>query len=255
MRHTIKTSSFKTACSIRSRSVLIDLAAASLLLVFSWIALERTDLPLTAQTTFDQEFEVHSAHSVGQSFVSEAPNLYRLDVLLARQGANSHPVLLHLQEEQPVAADLVTAEVNASVLEDVSRAIRRPRTYASFTFAPIPDSSGKRFFFYVASPSSRADQPLLVRLQSRDVYPDGAAYLDGAKASADLAFKAFYRSGAFGAATLLLSRLSDEKPFPLSQSAFYVVAFLVYLFLFVRFARLVCTALIGAWEYGTPRRR
>jgi hypothetical protein len=236
----IKLGNLKRICSIRWRAVLVDLIAALVLLLVFWIVLQWIGLPLTSQTTFAQEFELHSTRRVGQSFVAEAPGLYRLDLLLARSGPNSHPVLFHLQEGQGGADEVVTIERNASALEDVSNAIRRPNTYQSFTFFPIEDSSGKRFVFDVESPLSKAEHPLLLKFQSGNVYVEGKRYVNGIQDSGDLAFKAYYKGGPLETADLLLCRLSEGRPFPLSQKGLYVFALFTYLFLFVRFVHLMC---------------
>lgn len=226
------------------RAILIDLTAALVLLLVSSIVLEWIGFPLTSQTTFDNEFELHSSRRVGQSFVAEAPGLCRLDLLLARQGPNSHPVIFHLQESQGVRDGVIMIERNASVLEDLSSAIRRPNTYQSFAFSPIEDSSGKEFFFYMESPLSTMEHPLLVKFQSRNVYLGGKRYVDGMESSGDLAFKAYYKGGGpLTTIDLLLGRLSQDKPFPLSQKAFYIIAFFAYLFLFARLVRVVYTSL------------
>jgi len=235
-----KLGNLKRICSVRWRAVLVDLIATLVLLLVFSIVLQWIGLPLTSQTTFDQEFELHSNRRVGQSFIAQAPGLYRLDVLLARHGPNSHPVLFHLQESQGGADEEVTIERNASALEDVSSAIRRPNTYQSFTFFPIEDSSGRRFFFYVESPLSKAEHPLLLKFQSGNVYVEGKRYVNGIEDSGDLAFKAYYKGGPLETADLLLCRLSEGRPFPLSQKGFYVFALFTYLFLFVRLVHLMC---------------
>ncbi len=236
----IKLGNLRRMRSARWRAVLVDLVAALVLLLLFSIVLQWIGLPLTSQTTFDQEFELHSTRSVGQSFIAQAPGLYRLDVLLARRGPNSLPVIFHLQEGEGGADEVVTIERNASALEDVSSAIRRPNVYQSFAFFPIEDSSGKTFFFHFESPLSKAEHPLLLRFQSRNAYLEGKRYVNGIQDSGDLAFKAYYKGGPLETANLLLFRLSEGKPFPLSQKGFYVFVLFTYLFLFVRLVHLMC---------------
>ncbi|MCW4027288.1 MAG: hypothetical protein NWE76_07395 [Candidatus Bathyarchaeota archaeon] len=232
---------FKRICPIeQGRGVLIDLIATLVLLVVFVLVLARVDLPLTSQTTFDSELELYSSRRVGQSFIAEGSGLYRLDLLLARRGPNSHPVIFHLQEDQVAPSDTVTVEVNASLLEDVSSPIRKPNTYKSFTFAPIEDSSGKRFFFYVESPLSTTEDPLLLKFQSHNAYLQGKRYVDGMEDSGDLAFKAYYKGAPLETSDLLLRRLSEGKPFPLSNKGIYVIALFTNLFLFVRLVHMMC---------------
>jgi hypothetical protein len=225
--------------------VLIDLIASVALFLAFLIALDCIGLPSTSQTIFDREIKLYSDRRVGQSFIAEAAGLHRVDLLLARHGPNPHPVLFRLQEDQGSADDVVAIEISASVLEDVSSVIRRPNTYQSFTFPPITDSSGKRFFFYVESPLSTREQPLLVRYQSRNVYLEGERYVNGMEDAGDLAFKVYYDGSLLATSDLLLSRLTEGKPFPLSEKAFYIIAFFVYLFLFARFVRWVHSLLLN----------
>lgn len=221
-------------CSIKGAKVLIALSVALVLGLALLLILDLTGLPLVSQTTFDNQFELHSGGTVGQSFVGQAPGLYRLDLLVARRGANSHPVLFHLEEEEGSGEHLLTVELNASALEDTCSLIRRPNTYQSFTFTPIESSEGSRLYFEVESPRSTSEQPLLVSFQSHDVYVEGTRYVDGFEDCGDLAFKAYYRGTQLATATLLLSRLTEGKPAPFSQPACYVIPLFAYLLIFAR---------------------
>ncbi len=229
-----------------ARELLVDLALALALLMIILLALSGIGLPLTAQTTFDQEIGLHSSLKVGQSFVAEADSLYRLDLLLARRGPNSQPVVLHLQAAPAPASDEVTVEINASLLEDLSSPIRRPHVYRPFTFSPLSGSAGKKFLFYVESPLSTAENPVLVEYQSQDAYPEGEGYTNSAALSGDLAFKAYYAgAGPVPTAALLLTRLTEQRPFPLSENAFYVIAACTCLTLVVRLVRTLCSPLLN----------
>jgi hypothetical protein len=128
-------------------------------------------------------------------------------------------------------ADLATVTINASHLEDVTTMVRRPYVYQSFSFSPIPDSAGKTFYLWIESPQSLADDPLLVRYQGGNVYPEGTMSIDGAAISGDLAFKAYYTKGFLGNAALLLERLVEHRPFSWGNKAFYITILIVYLVL------------------------
>lgn len=203
-------------------------------------ALDLTGLPLTSQTTFDSQFELYSGHPVGQSFVGEAPGLYRVDVLVARPGPSSYPVLFHLQGQEEPGYDLVTQELNASLLEDTSRLVRRPNTYQSFTFSPVESSLGRRLYFYLESSESTSERPLVLKYQSQNAYVEGTRYVDGAEACGDLAFKAYYKGRPLAVGALLLSRLTEGKPAPLSEEVCYIIAAFAYLLAFARLVRLLC---------------
>ena len=204
--------------------------------------LERQDLSLTSQPLFSEMVEFHGRLKVGQSFVASRPGLRRVALLLARKGrTNCSPVVFHLREGAKVTADLATVTINASHLEDVTTMVRRPYVYQSFSFSPIPDSAGKTFYFWVESPQSLADDPLLVRYQAGDVYPEGTMSTDGSAIDGDLAFRAYYTKESFGNAALLLERLVEHRPFPWGKKAFYVAIFVVYLVLFAGLVQLICS--------------
>ena len=236
----VKVEDFGTICSIEVRKILIDLAVVLALALTFLVALDWIGVPLTSQTTFDSEFELHSGRTVGQSFVGEAPGLYRLDLLVGRRGPNSSPVLFHLQEQQGGRDHLVTVELNASLLGDTSSPIRRPNTYHSFAFTRIESSQGKRLYFYLESAPSTSEYPLVLKFQSQDVYVEGTRYVNGVEDNGDLAFKAYYKGGPLAAGTLLLSRLTEGKPALLSHEACYIVAAFAYLLAFARLVRLLC---------------
>ncbi len=213
---------------------LLGWAAITIFLALLGLAiLERQDLSLTSQPLFSEIVEFHGSLKVGQSFVASRPALCRVALLLARKGqTNRSTIVFHLREGAKATADLTTVTITASHLEDVTTMVRRPYVYQSFSFSPIPDSAGKTFYFWVESPQSPADDPLLVRYQAGDVYPEGVMSIDGSAIDGDLAFRAYYTKGLFGNVALLLERLVEHKPFPWSSKAFYVAIFIVYLVLF-----------------------
>lgn len=202
------------------------------------VILERQDFSLMSQPLFNEIVEFHGPLKVGQSFVASRPGLCRVALPLARKGrTNRSPVVFHLREGAKATADLATVTIHASHLEDVSTMVRRPYVYQSFSFSPIPDSAGKTFYFWVESPQSPADDPLLVRYQTGDTYPEGAMSIDGSAIDGDLAFRAYYTKGFFGNVALLLERLVEHRPVLWGSKAFYIAIFIVYLTLF---AGLVC---------------
>ncbi len=213
---------------------LLGWAAITIFLALLGLAiLERQDLSLTSQPLFNKMVEFHGPLKVGQSFVASRPGLYRIALLLARKGwTNRSQVVFHLREGTEATADLATVSINASRLEDVTTMVRRPYVYQSFSFSPIPDSAGKTFYFRLESPKSPADDPLLVRYQTGDVYPEGTMSIDDSAIDGDLVFRAYYTKGFPGNVALLLERLVEHRPLPWGSKAFYIAIFLVYLVLF-----------------------
>jgi hypothetical protein len=220
---------------------LLSWASTAILLALLALAiLERQDLSQTSQPLFNEMIESHGPLKVGQSFVASRPGLCRIDLLLAQRGqTNRPPVVFHLKEGAETAADLAAVTIKASRLEDMTTMLRRPYVYQSFSFSSIPNSGGKTFSFWVESPQSSADDPLLVSYQTGDVYPEGAMSVDGSAIDGDLAFKAYYTKGFLDNAALFLERLVEHRPFPWGSKAFYVAIFIVHLALFARVVQLI----------------
>jgi len=210
---------------------LLGWAAITMFLALLGVAiLERQNLSQTSQPLFSEMVEFHGSLKVRQNFVASQPGLCRVDLLLARNGRiNRSPVVFHLRE---ATVDLATVSIKASRLEDVTTMVRRPYVYQSFSFPPIPGSTGKTFYFWIESPQTSADDPLLVRYHAGDVYPKGAMSVDSSTVDGDLAFKAYYAKGFLGNTALFLERLVEHRPLPWGSEAFYVAIFLIYLMLF-----------------------
>jgi len=213
---------------------LLGWAAITIFLTLLGLAiLERQDLSQTGQPLFNEMVELHGPTRVGQSFVASRPGLCRVALLLARKGrTNRFPVVFHLREGAEATSDLATVIIHASHLEDMTTIVRRPYVYQSFSFSTIPDSAGKTFYFWVESPQSSADDPLLVRYQSGDTYPEGTMSIGGSAMGDDLAFRAYYTKGFLGNTALLLERLVEHRPFPWGSKAFYTAIFIIYVVLF-----------------------
>jgi hypothetical protein len=215
--------------------LLVWTAITTLLTLLGLAILERQALSQTSQPLFNEMLEFHGSLKVGQSFVASRPSLCRVDLLLARKGrTNRSPVVFHLRERAEATADLATVTINASHLEDVTTMVRRPYVYQSFSFPPIPDSAGKTLYFWVESPQSSGNDPLLVRYHAGDVYPEGTMSI-----AADLAFRAYYAKGFSGNTVLLLERLVEHKPLPWGSKAFYIALFITYLALFAGLVQLL----------------
>jgi hypothetical protein len=213
--------------------------------------LERQSLSQMSQPLFNEMIEFHGPLKVGQSFVASRPGLCRVHLLLAQRGqTNRSLVVFHLKEGAETAAELATVTIEASRLQDMTTMLRRPYVYQSFSLSSIPDSAGKTFSFWVESSQSSADDPLLVRYQTGDVYPEGAMSVDGSAIDGDLAFKAYYTKGFLDNAALFLERLVEHRPFPWGSKAFYVAIFIVYLALFARLVQLISWS---ACSSGTAR--
>jgi hypothetical protein len=130
--------------------------------------------------------ELLGGQSFGQSFVSARNDLYRIDLGTATYArTNSAPVVFHLQTQPGESTDIISVRLPGSEIEN-----ERP---TSILFSPIPDSVGKRYYFYIESPEAEPGNAITVYANTYDQYVDGSAYRNGAAVVGDLVFTAYSR--------------------------------------------------------------
>jgi hypothetical protein len=169
--------------------------------------------------------EIKGNRIIGQTFMAPLAGLDRIDVLLFDRGRrNTHPVTFHLRQGVDGSEDLLSITFNASEV--------RGESWHTFTFSPVPDSGGKVYYFYFSSPDSGAGDAIAVGGVEGNLYPHGMAYLYSTPTNADLAFRTYYAGTTLSQKVeKLAERLTEHKPFPLSNKYFYVFLALVYLIL------------------------
>lgn len=115
--------------------------------------------------------ELTSRVVVGQTFLSEKPNLSAVGVLFANYSnrPNDRQIEFQLREFPNVGRILRTASVNAQSIGD--NQVHR------FEFSPLPESEGRLYLFTVTSPESIPGNAVTVDLDTRDPYHRGAAYV------------------------------------------------------------------------------
>lgn len=152
--------------------------------------------------------ELVGGETFGQSFVSTQPNLHRIDLGTATYArTNSAAVVFHLQASPQAATDLVSVTLAGPEIQN-----DRP---TAFQFAPLADSEGQRYYFYIESPEATSGNAITVYANAPDQYPDGMAYRNGRVAGGDLAFTAYSRQ-VFTLPGILrefLSRAHQDLPF------------------------------------------
>ena len=123
---------------------------------------------------------------LGQTFLSPAAGLARLDVLLGTYGrANSRDIFFRLWESGPprrLAAEVV---FNASEV--------RNNLYRTIRFAPEPGSKNRTYLFEFVSPDSTPGDSIAVWMNASDVYRAGEFFYGGRAAGGDLTFRAYAR--------------------------------------------------------------
>ncbi len=153
----------------------------------NFIPVREEKISFTEHTT--NAGELISGTLVGQTFVAREDNLSAVAVKFATYSnrANSGSVEFHLRRSINEGEDLRTATVSAEDLGD--------NQLHRFEFAPISDSAGGTFFFYLTSPASLPGNAVTVDLDTRDPYHEGSAYLIRAEPSLLLAPDVIARSG------------------------------------------------------------
>jgi hypothetical protein len=158
---------------------------------------------------------------VGQSFVAPMPGLYRIEVsLVPGDGGAARPVSFHLQADPSVGEDLATIEFSTTEIE--------AGIPFGFEFEPIRDSMGRRFFFFLESPESEPEQAPRVRYSPSAMLERANAYLDGQPLSGSLTFHSYYNLRTHDRVDLLLSRMTEGRPYLMGSKAFYLVLAALY---------------------------
>lgn len=140
---------------------------------------------------------------VGQSFISTAPGLYRVEFLVNEEPPS--PLVFHLREA-PSGRNLVTRVVQPR------RAEHAEFIEVPVMFPPIEDSAGKRYYFFVDS--GRQDRPggLPVIVSLVDAYASGVRLNGHERRNSDIIFKTYHEASPLAAAAALWARLPLEKP-------------------------------------------
>lgn len=129
--------------------------------------------------------EMAGRRRIGQHFVARRDGLCRVDVMVATYGRrNTRDILFHLKESPDAKDDLVTVRVNASMLPD--------QGYVSFTFAPLPESGGRSYYFVIESPESVPGDAITLWAYRDAKVPGAALERNGRAINGHLVFGLFY---------------------------------------------------------------
>jgi hypothetical protein len=177
--------------------------------------------------------EIKGDLAIGQTFLAPVDGLQRIDVVLRTYGRrNTHDVTFYLKQS------LDSPEVIYQETFDASEI--RNNSWRTFEFPPIPDSAGRTFFFYFASPDSVKGDAITVGGALGDLYNGGNAYLGPVPADADMAFRTYYGLSPSEKLAILGERLVENKPSVWSDIRFYLLlAGLYVLILLLAFVELI----------------
>lgn len=175
--------------------LLISLAALSLmLLVYGATAPIEISQPVTDGTTI----ELQSGVTVGQSFIAYFPGLNRISLQVDRLPEGT--------------LDSLTFGLNVGLPGEEFTVLRTPdvrfehdQGWIHILFPPQPYDPFRRYVLYL---SSYADEPVVLRAHSQDMYPQGTLI----NSFGDLVFKAGFRPSALQTPGIMLSRMMGGKP-------------------------------------------
>lgn len=174
----------------------------------------------------------------GQTFVADAPGLYRVDVMLATyQRTNTGPLVLHVRAAPFAAADWAIVTVDMAGVAD--------NAFQTFTFDPLPLPAGVPAYFCLEAPAAQPGNAITLLPRREDAYPGGRAVWAGGEPltqAADLTFRLYYQPGARWAVAAGLERVAAGKPGLLGRPQFYTGLFVTYVFLL-----LALTAGLARW--------
>ncbi|MFC1975734.1 hypothetical protein ACFLXQ_05000 [Chloroflexota bacterium] len=171
--------------------------------------------------------EIKGDFTIGQTFLAPENDLHRIDVLFRTYGRrNTHEVTFYLKPSLD-SPDIITQETfNASEVGD--------NRWHTFEFPPIPDSAGKMFYFYFASPESVLGDAITVGGGEGDFYNGGGAFAFSMPANADLAFRTFYGLSPNEKLSTLGKRLIEDKPSIWGDVRFYILLVMLYILIMGR---------------------
>jgi hypothetical protein len=109
---------------------------------------------------------------LGQTFQMDCDGLNRVEVTLGTfNEQHNQPVVFHLATDLSADVILFSEAFDASSVKDYQK--------KSFSFKPIPDSAGRTYFFFIASPASTPQNAITARGYTNtpvDRYPAGSAW-------------------------------------------------------------------------------
>lgn len=176
----------------------------------------------------DEPFELTAGVQAGQVFSAPFPGLFRIEVgLLQAAARHDQAVVFHLKADPAATTDLWTATVRAGDLP--------VEGFYGFEFPPRRDSHTQAYYFSVEAPEAAPGQGIAVGYNPGSTLRGARAYLDGQPASGNLQFRTFYTLRTRDKARVLLSRLSEGRPYLLGSPGFYVALAGIYLLVLVAF--------------------
>jgi hypothetical protein len=149
------------------------------------------------------------------------PGLYRIEVALQPPAKGAAEALtFHLRSGVAATSDLWTATVDPGQ-------ITAGLPYA-FEFEPVRNSEGQTFYFFLESAASRPGEAVRAVHGPASVLDGAGAYFDGQEVPGNLVFQTHYSLRTRDKVDLLLTRLTEGRPYILGTKGFYAGLAVVY---------------------------
>lgn len=184
--------------------------------------------PWGNQTGGPGVLDLMGGNRVGQQFIAPFPGLYRIDVMMDWATTETEQmVTLHLKSDPSAADDMWTSSFHAGDLEN--------GTMYAAEFAPIRDSKGRSFYFYLESADLGPGSAPEIRYNPDATLENAGAFVNERPVAGDLQFYTHYTLRTRDKVDLLLTRLAAGRPYWLGSKSFYVGLAGVYLLLLLAF--------------------
>lgn len=171
--------------------------------------------------------EIKGEAVIGQTFSAPVNGLQRIDVALRTYGRrNTHNLTFYLKPSLDSPTIIYQETFNAADIKD--------NQWRTFHFSPIPDSAGRTFFFYFASPESVNGNAITVGGDLGDWYNGGNAYFGSTPADADIAFRTYYGLALDEQLSLLAQRIVEAKPSIWGDRRLYLLLLVLYALILLR---------------------
>jgi hypothetical protein len=165
--------------------------------------------------------EIVQGSEVGQVFTAPMPGLFAIELVLHRNTVSSgQNITFHLRDDPTSTADLSTSVFSASdVLGD------KPRR---FEFEPVANSKARSYYFYLDSPASEVGDAIAVGYSATAEMAGSSAYQNGQPVPGNLQFHTYYSPRTREKVGMLLSRMSEGRPYWFGSQSCYAGLAIVY---------------------------
>jgi hypothetical protein len=156
------------------------------------------------------------------------------------EAADSGQVSIHLRAGLRASTDLATRSLSLADLQAGEPLVLQ--------FEPLRDSKKQTYYFFLASRDSAPGGAATARYSPLAVLDGASAIVDGLPVEGNLQFESFFSLRTRDRIDLLLTRMSQGRPYLLGAKGFYVALGAIYLVLLVAFLWRVAQALLETEE-------